>query len=983
MDGVTYPPDEHDLTDPLAGREHPRQGLLDALDRCLSGYGGVALIIGEAGIGKTTLSDRLAAQARRAGALTVTGHCYDLTAGQPYGPWIEIQRELQSSMPDVASTALAPAGERLAGPGTQEELFARYSSALREIATSRPLVLILEDIHWADHASLELLRHLARQAAGSPLLAVATFRDDEPGAEDRLSGLLPDLVRESRATRFELRRLSRQDVEEFVEQECDVDESTRASITTYLHERAEGNPFFMVELLRDIGLAGVGDHQPASTGTTELHGLPVPTLVRQVIDNRVRQLSERTRELLNIAAVIGQDVPVDLWRSVAGVKEPELAAAIEEAISCHLLVEAGDGDRVRFVHGLIQETVYRGQVALRRRGLHREIASRLAGQHASSADAVAHHFDRGNDARAVEWLVRAARHAGEVYAAPDAIRYVTRAEELAGQFSIDLPAEAYRIRAIAHEMLGEIEQAKVDYTSQLHAARANGDRATECRALTDLGLLWAGHDYQRSGDHLQQALEIARDLDDLRVRAQCLNRVANWQANVGRFDSAIEMLDEALEIFESAGDMDGVADTLDLLGSTNYLAGNYSASVAYYDRAIRQSRELNDRARLASSLANQAINGGDVDVSFDAGLAASRSPGDWVGYAEEAVQITREIGWKSGESFALAMLGAAVSVRGDLGRGLASLEEAHEIAHRFNHQQWLIASSLILGSVWNELLDPSRSQLLLERGRGLAEGLGSHLWSRLIDAALATFHAEHGDPDAGLVLLRRWSTGTSDEPARSHAQRALRFASGRVSLAAGEPAAALEIADGLVALEEGPSEPGGIPQVLKLKADVLAAMDRPDEADEAYAAAARAAELLEYRVVHWRVLRDWGRLAARCGQSAQAAELRRAAVSITEEIAKRIPDPMIRDRFQRRALDQIDSGDGLTEVRNRDTAGMSQREIEVLALVAEGLTDAQVGERLFISPRTVARHLQSVYSKIGVNSRAGATAYAYRHELIP
>lgn len=980
MDGSTLPGEPYDLTGPLAGRQQEQRALIEALGRCLRGYGTVVLISGEAGIGKTTLGERLVVHAGRAGARAVTGRCYNLTAGQPYGPWIDIVPALAAEAGYGASPVLLESSDSSSGPQSKEELFARVGRVLHEATERRPIVLLLEDIHWADHASLELLRHIARRASDLPLLLAATFRDDEPEAQTTLPRILPELIRESRAERLELQRLTLEDIQELLNADASIDDVARPAIARYLFERGDGNPFFINELLRDVTREEITERAEGAPGGVDLRELPVPPLVRQVIENRVLQLSSSSRALLNTAAVIGQEVPVDLWLAVTGAGENELADAIEEAIACHLLDESSEGGRVRFVHGLIQETLYRGQIALRRRARHQEIASYLADQPHPSPDLVALHFDRAGDERAVDWLVRAAEHAGRLYASPDAIRYVDRAIELSDELPAPLPPIAYRIRAMAYELIGEFEQAMTDYASLLQLAREGNDRPSECQTLTDLGLLWAGQDYERSGEYLQQALEIARGLDDEPVHAHCLNRVANWQANKGRFGPAIVALEESLTIFERLHDLDGIAETLDLLGSTHYLAGNYRASVSALDGAIQHSRRLGDKGRLASSLANLAVMGGDLDVSFDAGVAATRASGTWIGYGEESVRISREIGWTSGQAFSLAMLASVLSVRGELGRALALLEEAHELARRLEHQQWLVLTSLIMGTVWAELFDPSRAALHLERARSLAQGIGSHLWSRLTDASLAAFHAEHGDSELGPQLLERWRL--EDETPGSHADRALRFTAGRVRLAAGDPDTALATAARLLALEEEPSALGGIPQVLKLKADALAAKRCLAEADQTYAAAARAAEILDYRAIHWRVLRDWSINQDCQGLGDRAGELRSDARSIVNAIADEIDVPAVRDRFRERALGLIDLTQRTEPPSPVDTFGLSPRQLEVLRLVASGLTDAEVAEQLYISPRTVARHLQAIYSRLNVNTRAGATSVAYKNDLI-
>jgi DNA-binding CsgD family transcriptional regulator/tetratricopeptide (TPR) repeat protein len=967
------PPPRH------VGREREERDLLAMFDLASRSHGGIVLVSGEAGIGKTTLVDNLVRDARERDALVLTGHSFELSESRPYGPWYEIisgfdQAAIGATVPDVLRS---DDGARLAG--SQSELFEPVIRFLREITSDRTVLLILEDLQWADKASLDLLRYFARQIATMRALLVCTYRDDLPENDRQLRDLVPNLVREASARRIELGRLTEDDVRVLVVDRYGLNPNDARALSANLYQRASGNPFFTIELLRDLEAAGAIARIDGLWRVHDLEERSVPTLVRHVIEARVQRLDDDTQRLLDIASVIGHEVAIDVWQAVSGASDEELIRAVEQATQYHIALETPDGRGIRFSHGLTRETLYRSKVSLHRRRQHRAIAEYLAQQPNPVPDTVAHHFAAADDARAIEWLIHAGKRAHQLYASQDAISYLTRAIDLAERTQHGPLIDALQARAQSYDRLGEFDRALHDLTMALKSARQSENRHAEWAVLTDLGMLWTGKDYDQAGSHFNAALDVARTINDERAIAHTLNRIANWHVNTGWLDSAIAMHEDALSIFESLGDRAGVTDSLDLLGIAHYLAGNYGASTSYLEQAVASFRELNDRSRLTTALVTLSVNGGDLDVSFDAGVAASRAPEYWIQCAEESLAIAREIGWKSGEAYALSMLGSILAVRGELWQGLRLADEAQSIAHRIGHQQWTAASALILGGIWAELLDFRRAEYYLERCRTAAHSMRSHLWTVLASTGLAIARIQSGDLDGVPGLLE--PLAESERYGRSHTQRSFKLASIHWELANGEPQAALELADELLALEEGSSLIQGIPIVLKLKADALAKLGRFDEADRTYSDAARAARTLDYRASLWPILIAHDQLLNNRARDEEAASTFREAKSIVEAIARGIEDRAAREQFLDRALRGIQE----TEAPTRQigaVAGLSPREIEVLQLVAQGLTDAQVGERLFISPRTVARHLQSIYGKLGVNSRTAATAFAYEHDLV-
>jgi predicted ATPase len=225
------------------------------------------------------------------------------------------------------------------------------------------------------------------------------------------------------------------------------------SLIDYLYTRAEGNPFFTLELLRDLEWKGVLKVENRQWHLEPLPEMPVPVVVRQIIESRLRWLDDANFALLDVASIIGQEVPIDLWQDVSGASDDEIINAVEQARDLHIASETTDRHHVRFTHGLIRETFYRSKSAMRRRKQHRKVAEALISRADPAPGLVAHHFTLGDDPRAISWLIQAGEHAARMFATEDAISYFTEALAQASHHQQATPIPALRGRAHGYEVL--------------------------------------------------------------------------------------------------------------------------------------------------------------------------------------------------------------------------------------------------------------------------------------------------------------------------------------------------------------------------------------------------------------------------------------------------------------------------------------------------------------------------------------------------
>jgi hypothetical protein len=399
----------------LVGRRHEQELLAQELMDALAGGGRLILLNGEAGIGKTSLARNLAREAVARGVCVLTGHCYDLTNTPPYGPWLDLFSDYRLNS-DPAPPAAFAGGRLQASITDQAALFREVHDFFGDLSRRNPILLVLEDLHWADPASIQLLRYFAARLALLPLVVVATYRTEEITRQHPLAAQLPAIVRESEALRLDLKRLCAEDLRELLAAHFALGETDRSRLVIYLLEHADGNPFFVTELLRALREWSFLRQSGNGWSLAALDHLVLPSLLSQVIDSRIARLGEGTRALLAIAAVIGHEVELDLWSDVGEVDEETLLGIVELAVAGNLLDAEREGTRVRFVHALTREALYESMLPPRRRAWHRRIADALMARAAPDPDAVAAHLQRAHDPRAAEWLIRAGDRAQRAYA---------------------------------------------------------------------------------------------------------------------------------------------------------------------------------------------------------------------------------------------------------------------------------------------------------------------------------------------------------------------------------------------------------------------------------------------------------------------------------------------------------------------------------------------------------------------------------------
>jgi tetratricopeptide (TPR) repeat protein len=431
----------------------------------LSGEGRLLMLVGEPGIGKTRTALELATYARMRGAQVLWGRCYEGEGAPPYWLWVQAVRayvrerdaaalraelgagaaEIADVVPDVRQR-LPDLGQAAAIDDPQQARFRLFDSLtafLRSAARTQPVVLVLDDLHWADEGSLRLLEFLAHELAGERLLVIGTYRDVELSRRHPLSRTLAELSRERLFDRLVLRGLARDDVGRFIETTCGL--VPPAELVAAVYAQTEGNPLFVTEVVRL--LMQEGELAAERIAARESWSVRIPEGVREVIGRRLDRLSERCNETLTVAAVVGREFGLDqLERLIADLSAERVLEVVEEALAARVIEELPRvPGRYQFTHALIQETLAEELSLTRRVRLHAQIAEALEELYAPDADRhaaeLAHHFGAAQTLLGPDKLVHYSFLAGEAalaaHAPEEALAQFERALAARGDAAMD------------------------------------------------------------------------------------------------------------------------------------------------------------------------------------------------------------------------------------------------------------------------------------------------------------------------------------------------------------------------------------------------------------------------------------------------------------------------------------------------------------------------------------------------------------------
>jgi DNA-binding CsgD family transcriptional regulator/Tfp pilus assembly protein PilF len=997
------------LTCPVViGRVQELTTLRLLVDRVHDGAAQVALLSGEAGIGKSRLVTEVKTSAEAFGFLLLEGQCFQTDSASPYAPLLDLFRayfarqvptSLLDPMHSFASTLLRVLPElallfpdlaTLPTPSSvdpEEEkrrLFAALTHFVTEQAAQHPVLLVVEDIHWCDDLSLDLLLHLARRCRQVPLLLLVTYRSDE--LQPRLRQWLALLDRERLAQEFALKRLSRTEVADMLRAMLETKRGVDTDLLDTLYTRSEGNPFFVEELLKSLITTG---ELVLTNGTWKrtTQRAPVPRSVHEAVQQRAVYLSTDAKRLLTLAAVAGRRFNVTLLQEMMHCDEAHLLALLKEVMAAQLVVEEAI-DQFAFRHALTQQAITASLLLRERQGLHRSLAETLERLFTASPTSRERYLEElayhSSEAGMWEQALTYAQEAGEkaltLYAQRAAIDHFTRAVEAAHHLSQTPPASLYLARGQAYETLGDFERARGDYERALDAARAVHDGTMEWQSMMAIGFLWTGRDYEQAGMWVRQAMALAEQLADPTLRARSLNRLGNWLVNTGRIQEALEAYQEALPLFEARADRQGMAETLEMLGGASVFMGDPARAVKdFFGRAIELFRTLGDQQKLSSTLAVRAWDAAPetIETTFSALLTREECVQD----TEEARLLARQTNSPSGQAFVEIATTYVLSSFGTFGPAFSHVQEAQRLATSIEHQEWIAAANGCLGHLYLLLLEPDRAITCLEAGVAGAQQLSSMIWIGLLTPYLALAYLLRREfPRAEAVLK---TIMPQEQQPGNFVERQVARVWGELALAQGEAARALAQASYLLVSAPGQMQQP-IPHLLALKGEALLALKRLEEAAEALENAKLGAELRQAPSILWRIQRSLGQVYHLLKREEQAQYEWGCAREVINRLAATIDEPPLREHFLRRGLISLPQGKPRSQeaLTSRRYGGLTAREREVAALVAQGKSNREIATCLVLSERTTEVHVSNILGKLGFTTRAQIAAWSVEKGLV-
>ena len=999
------PGSTHEMT-PMIGRADDLAALSATLTAAAGGSGTTVFVAGEGGIGKTRLVQAVASRAAKMGFTVAVGRSYPVETGVPYAAFADALVPVLRAMEPSQLTVLSRGGAAelrhlfpsLGGDGDAtrasagadpSELKARllwnFTQFLNRFAAKQPVLLVLENLQWADASSLELLHFLARQPReGFRVAIVGTYNETERDANDVLRTTEQSLARLGAATVHRLGALTQPQVIELLQVQFGVEQAEVAHFATLLFDWTRGNPFFIEETLKTLVDRGRLSQRDGKWTGWDTQSLDIPPTVREVLGARLERLSDNAKTIAHVVAVIGTRAGYDTVGAVTGLPDADLVNAIDELRSARVLEEAArdEGLAYDFAHPLLREVLYTALGGARARLLHAQVAQALEKLYGSAAathaDELAFHYARAMSPelapKAIKYLTAAGRRALEKYANREAADYLTAAlEHHDRQSSEPANPELVTTLARARQRLGQYESAMELWARALAEAERRGDRTLVASVRHRMGLAcyWTGRPEEALG-HYAGALEAATEIADAPMMVRIRLGRSICAQDLGRFDDAAADVNAALRDAEKVGNPVLTARVHRALLLLHAWSGDIRRAKEHGRKAVALADESGQKLLSWSAHWGMATLAGlDSDaagvvehISAASKLADDlRSPllplwtaelqvqyasgvGNWetgIATGERTIAVARALGQRTLLPRLLVWTGTIHLWRGDHARALEMFEEAWKISgaargvERAVDVPSVVPAHLGMAAYHLATRNYPEAVRVGEAGLAIADRAGHVVWAVQWLLPLITEAALY---NADFATAERHSARLRGESKRLHHRLA---------------AACALAGEGLLTL--------------------LRDRDPPSAAKQLRGAAEQL-EQLQYPHFGARMRRQLARALSESGDRDQAArELRRA-----HDLFARLGAAAELDatREQLRMLGVRPPAKTVSE----GAAGLTAREIEIARMVAARKANKEIGAALKISARTVSTHLSNIFSKLSVESRGELADYVREKGLL-
>ena len=960
----------------FVGRRREMAILREETDLAWSGRTRALIISGEPGIGKSRFMDEACRASENRGTIALRGGTSQAEGMPPYLPFLEalgayiraadveqLRDEIGSSAA-ILATILPEVLERLgevrsgyALPPEQARLrlFEAIGDFLGAIAARVPLVVLLDDLQWADTSTLDLLAFLARRRRADRLLLLGALRTPEGDRNPALQRTLAELDRQRISRRLALGTLTAEEIGELARHH--LQDPVAPALVAALHTRSDGNPFFAEELLRGWT---ENERLARESGVLVLvHGKEtLPTTIAAAVRDRLANVAPEVVDLLRIAAIAGREFDSSLLASASPHSAASIEAHLHEAVRSRLIRTSGPG-RYAFIHDCVRECLYAEVSTARRERLHHEIGEALESaadnSGASALAELAYHFVHARDTqRGVEYAVRAAKAALQSYAGDEALNLYTAALDLIDDGD-HRRAALVLAQAQAALLAGREDESTVLFEQAHRLSMKRQEERTAAQASHGLGLArWRLGDLTGARLALEAALTFLDDHDDLAAVPVLLDLSALLNARTGRQADGIVHARRALELAQIHGDRHLQAAAGRVLGQLTAWSNDLEAGIAILEQALvtaTAADDLAEAAEICGVLANLYFATLDIEGS----RRITRARMDYAERCHQPYELRHVHAW----------LAELCMQQGDWRQAEQLIEEAQVIVDRVASAEPLATLHRVRGrmALYQDRLDEAEhwfaEAVSMIRSMGpqhlawylgelglayLALGKLSQGQRCILELGWAVAELEAGSlPTApGLADLVELSLGIGDMNSAAEYAEALRAFEGRMFLS---------LVDNVLGRFE------------LARGNLRAAGSYLDRAERD----ARRAGLKPYLL----------------STLALQMELATRSEEGAAETPRQLPEALglCRELGLEGRAGTLAAQFGAGTRSGKLPAGLSPREVEVLRLISSGKSNREIARELFLSEKTVENHVTSILNKTDCMNRAAATAFAVRHGL--
>jgi predicted ATPase len=728
---------------PLIDRVKEMDLLKEAADKAISDQGGLIFLYGEAGIGKTRLTKEVRAYARQRGMQILYGRClalFRMDGVPPYSPWKEVIKEyLQISTPEQLQRAVGyypgeiykivpeirqklvtfSESPPLSPDFERDRLFEAVSQFVTNISKMAPLLVVLDDLQWADSSSLLLLHYLARGVYRENLLLLGAYRDTDVEEKHPLSPVLTELNRARLLQSVQLKRMSHAEVTEMIKQilgQSDVPEE----FCKIVYEKTDGNPFFVEEVIASLKEEGAIVREDDKFKISEVSAIEFPKTVKDVLKARLGRLDEECQQVLTMASFVGNDFTFEILREVTGIEENKLLQLMEKILKTGLLrcrVALWE-DACSFADVLVRDVLYEEVNPLRRKKLHNVVGCALekvySGKISEHLGELASHFlESGDKDKALDYFLKAGEKAANIYANNEAASYYQSALRL-----LEEKEGSFQERARVFEVLGDIKGLVGDYDAclkcwdeALKVLEQLGEKEKVARLSRKTAyVLWVKTgNLEKAKEYFCKAQEILEAQPESSELASLYADMAEMQWRSFRMDEASALVEKALQIAKKSNAYQILANSYLVLAKIICMDNRRKASECS-EEALKIALEhgfVNTAVDAYSSLANPFFGSDNIEKRLD--------------YAQKGYELAKKVGAVTAQSWIGVNLSGIYRGMGDTDSALPLSEESVALNRKTGNLHYLALSLLNLGHLYAELGEWDKSEEYLKEALMVAQ----------------------------------------------------------------------------------------------------------------------------------------------------------------------------------------------------------------------------------------------------------------------